>query len=213
MPDQNPIHLLGLYDSPFVRRVAITLHLYELPFEHTSLSVFRHMDAMRHLNPLFKVPMLTLPTGENLYESAYILDTLDEMAREQGRAALTPPAGTPRRAVQQAAALAMVAVEKAVAIAYEYRRPTELVWQDWLARSRQQMRQALMLLEAQLNANGEWLVGTQMTQADISAAVTLGFIHFTVPEEWPHGVFSALEALARRLENTPAFRAVPVDKT
>lgn len=50
--------LLGLYDSPFVRRVAVTMHHYGIPFEHLSLSVFRHMDAMRPLNPLFKVPML-----------------------------------------------------------------------------------------------------------------------------------------------------------
>ena len=70
-----PLHqLLGLYDSPFVRRVAVTMTHYQIPFEHVSLSVFRHMDAMRPQNPLFKVPMLTLPDGETLYESAYQLD-------------------------------------------------------------------------------------------------------------------------------------------
>jgi hypothetical protein len=57
--------LLGLYDSPFVRRVAVTMQFYGIPYAHVSLSVFRHMDAMRPLNPLFKVPMLTLPNGES----------------------------------------------------------------------------------------------------------------------------------------------------
>ena len=32
--------LLGQYDSPFVRRVAIALHHYELPFEHRPWSVW-----------------------------------------------------------------------------------------------------------------------------------------------------------------------------
>jgi glutathione S-transferase len=73
-----------------VRRVAITMTLYGIPFEHCSLSVFRHMDAMRPLNPLFKVPMLTLPDGEKLYESAYLLDYLDELAAERGLVAADP---------------------------------------------------------------------------------------------------------------------------
>ena len=104
--------LLGLYDSPFVRRVAVTLSHYGIPFEHLSLSVFRHMDAMQPINPLFKVPMLTLPNGEKLYESAYILDYLDEQAATQGIEPLTPRSGATRRRIQQLMALAMVATEE-----------------------------------------------------------------------------------------------------
>lgn len=212
MPDAMPHHLLGLYDSPFVRRVAITMTHYGVPFEHTSLSVFRHMDAMRPLNPLFKVPMLVLPSGEKLYESAYILDHLDEEAAARGQTPLTPPHGAARRAVLQASALGMIAVEKAVALVYEFRRPDDKRWPEWEARLREQMRQALVLLEAQLNANGDWLVGQAMTQADVTAAVTVGFIRYVVAEEWPVGLCAHLEGLGRRLENTAAFRAVPIDE-
>jgi glutathione S-transferase len=99
----NPQHqLLGLYDSPFVRRVAITLQLYGIAYEHLSLSVFRHMDTMRAINPLFKVPMLTLPNGEKLHESAYLLDYLDELASEAGPLA-ADPAQWPRAAAGAAA--------------------------------------------------------------------------------------------------------------
>lgn len=90
LTEATPHQLLGLYDSPFVRRVAVTMNLYAIPFTHLSLSVFRHMDAMRPLNPLFKVPMLTLPSGEKLFESAYILDYLDELAGERDILPLTP---------------------------------------------------------------------------------------------------------------------------
>jgi glutathione S-transferase len=206
-----PVHqLLGLFDSPFVRRVAITMMRYGIPFEHVSLSVFRHMEQMRPLNPLFKVPMLTLPSGEKLYESAYQLDYLDEWAEQQGLQALTPRYGASRREVLQKVTLAMIAVEKAVGLAYERRRPAELVWEEWVERLREQMRVALDQLEAALT--GEWLVASRMTQADISTAVTVSFIRFVLPEEWPATRYPALERLTAKLESTAEFLGVPIDK-
>ncbi|MCX7174972.1 MAG: glutathione S-transferase family protein [Proteobacteria bacterium] len=209
--DTLPVHqLLGLFDSPYVRRVAITMTHYGIPFEHVSLSVFRHMDQMRPLNPLFKVPMLTLPSGEKLYESAYQLDYLDEWAEQAGLQALTPRHGAQRREVLQKVALATIAVEKAVGLAYERRRPSALVWNEWVERLREQMKVALDQLEAMLK--GEYLVGSRMSQADITTVVTLGFIRFVLPEEWPIARYPALENLAARLEATPEFLAVPIDK-
>lgn len=209
-PSKKPAQhqLLGLYDSPFVRRVAVTLVHYGIPFEHLSLSVFRHMEAMQPLNPLYKVPMLTLPGGEKLYESAYILDYLDEQAETHGIEPLTPRSGPTRQRVQQLMALAMVATEKAVAIEYERKRPPELTWPEWTARLRGQMRQALAMLDAQL-AN-HWFVGNRLSQADISTVAGIGFIRFVLPHEWPSGDYPALERLAERLEASPPFKAVPI---
>jgi hypothetical protein len=34
-----------MLDSPYVRRVAISLKLLAIPFEHRAVSVFRHFDA------------------------------------------------------------------------------------------------------------------------------------------------------------------------
>ncbi len=213
MTDQTSLaqhQLLGLYDSPFVRRVAVTLRHYGIPFEHLSLSVFRHLDAMQPLNPLFKVPMLILPDGEKLYESAYLLDYLDGIAEARGIAPLTPRSGAPRRRVQQLMALAMIATEKAVAIAYEARRPPELAWPEWTERVRGQMCSAWGMLEGELA--GDYLVGDRLTQADISTVAGIGFIRHDLPHEWPGGRWPALEALAERLEAGPAFKAVPIDE-
>lgn len=203
-------HLLGLYDSPYVRRVAIAMKYYEIPFTHESLSVFRHVEAMRPKNPLLRVPQLTTPEGLQLHESAFILDYLDELARSAGRAALVPEAGLLRRRIWQATGLAQAAVDKAVAIVYEFRRPESQRWPEWLDRLRDQLRTAFGLLESQLS--GEWLVGEMMSHADILAAVGVGFIRFTIPDEWPTGRFPRIEALAARLEATPSFRAVPIDE-
>lgn len=204
-------HLLGLYDSPYVRRVAIAMKHYGIEFSHESLSVFRHIPEMRPKNPLLRVPQLTTPDGVQLHESAFILDYLDELARAAGHAGLVPLAGSVRREIWQATAMAQAAADKAVAIAYEFRRPEALRWVDWLERLREQLRTACGLLEGQLV--DEWLVGERISHADIMAAVAVGFVRFVLPGEWPEGAFPRVEGLAARLEATAPFRAVPIDAT
>ena len=46
--------LIGMLDSPFVRRVAISLQLLDLPFEHEALSVFSTFDEFHDINPVVK---------------------------------------------------------------------------------------------------------------------------------------------------------------
>jgi len=154
--------------------------------------------------------MLTLPGGEKLYESAYILDYLDEQAVERGLTPLTPRSGPARRLVQQLMALAMMGTEKAVAIEYERKRPPELQWPDWTARLRGQMEQAFTMLEERLS--GEFLVDDRLTQADISTVAGIGFIRYVLPQEWPAGRYAALDRLVARLEASDAFRSVPLDE-
>jgi glutathione S-transferase len=109
--------LVGQYDSPLVRRVAITLHLYEMPFTRNAISVFADTDAMVRINLLIRIPSLVIDSGEILIDSTAILDTLDEMVGPSR--ALTPASGPARRQVLQATALAAGAMDKAGAWIYE----------------------------------------------------------------------------------------------
>jgi len=77
--------LVGQYDSPFVRRVAVTLNRYGIGFERRVLSVFADFEAVLALDPLGKVPILELDDGMRLVDSRAILDHLDEQARPEGR--------------------------------------------------------------------------------------------------------------------------------
>ena len=69
--------LIGQFDSPFVRRVAIAMRLYGIAFEHKPWSTFGDADKIAPYNPLRRVPTLVLDDGEALIESAMILDYLD----------------------------------------------------------------------------------------------------------------------------------------
>ncbi|MGH8806754.1 MAG: glutathione S-transferase family protein, partial [Noviherbaspirillum sp.] len=157
--------LIGLFDSPYVRRVAVSMRLYGLDFEHVALSVFRHQDEMRKINPLVKVPMLVLDSGEKLVESSFILDSLDGDVPPEKR--LTPASGAERRQVLQACATALLAAEKTVQIVYETTlRPAEFCYAPWAERCTAQMHTAFAMLEA-MPASAA-LDGGALTQADVT---------------------------------------------
>ena len=52
--------LIGQYDSPYVRRVAVSLRILGFAHEHDTRSVFADFDAMRRINPLGRIPSLVL---------------------------------------------------------------------------------------------------------------------------------------------------------
>ena len=113
--------LIGRYDSPYVRRVGISLHLLGLPFEQLPLSPFSQAAELRKYSPLGRMPVLALPDGEVLIDSFAILDYLDEIAGPERM--LVPPQGPARRQVLRAIVIATGAADKAIAINYERRRP------------------------------------------------------------------------------------------
>ena len=55
--------LIGMLDSPYVRRVAISLKTLDIPFEHAAISVFRGFEAFQAINPVVKAPTLVLDDG------------------------------------------------------------------------------------------------------------------------------------------------------
>ena len=125
--------LIGLFDSPYVRRVAVSMRLQGFAFEHVALSVFRNKEEMHNINPLIKVPMLVLDNGDKLIESSFILDYLDGAAAPERR--LVPASGEARQRLLQQCAVALVATEKAIQIYYDTNlRPAEFSYAPWVAR-------------------------------------------------------------------------------
>lgn len=203
--------LTGLYDSPFVRRVAITLHHYDLPFERRQLSTFGDFETVRVINPLGKVPALTLNDGEVLFDSAAIIDALDEMAGPGS--SLTPSGGPQRRTVLRTIAVALGLSEKVMELRGEtLRRPEDKQVPDLVARLERQIASALEWLEdmAPPTDSRGWMHGDRFTQADVTVAVAVTNIARKMadpgddPTWWPR-----LRALTARCESLPAFQAAP----
>jgi glutathione S-transferase len=72
--------LIGMFDSPFVRRVAVSMNLLGVLFEHRDWSIGKDFELIRQFNPLGRVPVLVQADGDTLIESSAILDFLDESA-------------------------------------------------------------------------------------------------------------------------------------
>ena len=106
-----------------MRRVGIALTLYGLPFSHRPWSAFSDADKLRAYNPLTRVPVLVLNSGEALVESHAILDYLDSLVPAER--ALFPQAEPARRQALKVAALATGLGDKAVSLFYEKRMHKE----------------------------------------------------------------------------------------
>ncbi len=205
--------LIGQLDSPYVRRVAVSMHTLGIPFVRNPLSVFGNADEVRRINPLGRVPTLVLDDGEVLIESGAILDHLDELAGPER--ALLPAKGPERRRALRLMALATGANEKAVGLLYERRlRPRDMQFKPWLDRIQGQLHSALGALEAE-TGDGWYLENLgRPTQADVTVATMLGFLKLSLPEELPQGRYPRLDALSERAERLPAFQATvpPADE-
>jgi glutathione S-transferase len=193
--------LVGQYDSPYVRRVAVSLRVLGFPYEHDTRSVFADFDAMRAVNPLGRIPSLVLDEGEVLIDSAAILDWLDQTVGTER--ALLPPRGAERRQALHRIALATGAIDKIGAAAYERLiRPAALRWPEWIARCRTQGAGAIAPLAAE-----PWLPGKALDQAEITTACMIRYVRMADPELLSPGRFLALDALSERCEARPEFQA------
>jgi glutathione S-transferase len=198
--------LIGMFDSPFVRRVAVSMSLLGLSFEHRNWSVGKDFELIRQLNPVGRVPTLVLPDGEALLESAAILDYIDELAG--GEQPLLPKCGKDRRDALKLMALAVGAAEKGVAQLYETAfRPPEKRHPAWTERCRTQMLATLGELDLMAKSRtGEWLVGQRLSQADVTLACVYTFLSQAL-EVGRDGAYGGLRSITSRCEAMPAFAA------
>ena len=193
--------LVGQYDSPFVRRVAVSLRVLGFAYEHDTRSVYGDFDAMRRINPLGRIPSLILDDGEILIDSAAILDWLDQSVGS-GRA-LVPVEGRERREILRRVALATGAIDKAGAAAHERLiRPSTYRWPEWIERCRIQASGAIEALAAE-----PWPTAAPLDQAQITTACMIRYVRMADPDLIPHDRYQALNALSARCEARPEFAA------
>ena len=195
------MQLIGMLDSPYVRRVAVAMLASGLPFEHRPISLFRHIDAFVALSPLLKAPSLIAEDGEALVDSSVILEYL--ATRSPALAALRPQSLPAFRAL----ATALTVMEKSVQVHYEraVRAPGEQS-ESWRARAMRQLRVGLDALEAA--APEAWLEG-KLGHADIAVACACEFLAGTLGDIVAMQDYPRLAAYAARAEALPAFAAAP----
>ncbi|MEM7250610.1 MAG: glutathione S-transferase family protein [Pseudomonadota bacterium] len=196
--------LIGRYLSPFVRRCATTLELYGMDFENRPLQhTGDDAPVLRESNPVGRVPALVLSDGEVIIDSAAILDYLDRAAGPAK--SLMPSDGKDRNRALNLLGVATGAVEKAIATVYEVRfRPEEKRHAPWVERCADQARGGFEFLNSQLDGNH--FIGDNMTQADVTAAITWQFVGLAANDLKATINAPALDGLVDRMMALPAFQ-------
>lgn len=195
--------LWGRYNSPYVRRVAVTMRLYGLDYEHEGVIPF---DAekleLAKINPIARVPVLGLDNSEFLVDSAAIIDYLDELAGPKH--ALTPPSGPERRKVLKFLAVELGIMDKLVAVLYERQfRPKEKWHRPWINACEAQIRDGFIWIDNEIKYN--WAVGEQMTQADVTLAVFWDFATRLRPNFFADFNCYNIDIITEKLRKTPVF--------
>jgi glutathione S-transferase len=207
------MQLIGYLDSPYVRRVAITMEFLGVAYEHRELSIWRNYDEFREITPLVKVPTLVCDDGRVLVDSWLIIDYLESQI--SGGVSLMPGDPEAYRNCLQHLGVAQVAMEKSVQLIYErQQRPEETRHAPWIGRVEQQLEGAARLMESAAAASAvagtAWLTGDTVTQADVTAAVAWRFMHHTSAVELDLSAYPAMEELSARAEALPEFIACPL---
>ncbi|EJM97675.1 glutathione S-transferase [Herbaspirillum sp. YR522] len=204
------MQLIGMLDSPFVRRVAISLQLLGLPFQHQPLSVFRHFDRFGDINPVVKAPTLVCDDNEVLMDSTLILEYAEALSAEVSGHSLTPDDIPGLQRALRITGLALAVCEKSVQLVYERQlRPAEKLHAPWLQRVRGQLLAACAALEDEYALRQVVPTSATIDQATISAAVAWYFVQQMVPDVVPAADHPALNALSAAAERLPEFIAAP----
>ena len=198
------MRLIGQYDSPFVRRVAIALHHYGIAFERQVISVFQDFGAVLEENPLGKVPVLILPEGQQLYDSKSIIEYLESTVDAASSLTLSEPALY--LSMLQMEAVGIGLAEKTYERGIEFARRTPGTHDPaWIERLERQIDSALSWLEAR--GDSRFLVGGSLSRADLAVAVAVTFLAEKQPQLYNTKRFPALESHRLACEALPVFTA------
>lgn len=200
--------LIGMLDSPYVRRVAICFDLLGIAFEHESVSVFSTFRRFQAINPVVKAPTLVCDDGGLLMDSSLILQYA-EATFLSGRSPLWSADPALRLLQFRAVSYALAGTDKCAQLVYETSlRPPEAQFEPWKQRVRAQLHAAFEALE-QLTVTGPALAEMGFNHATVWSAVAWQFAHEQLPqllsdEEFPH-----LAGLSREFEARPVFQRYP----
>lgn len=201
------MRLIGMLDSPYVRRTAISLEILGVPFQHEAVSVFKDFEKFQRINPAVQAPTLVCDDGEVLMDSSLILQYI-EATQAKGEALWSPHADIYQHQMR-AVSLAMSACDRSVQIVYEKNlRPAAAQHEPWLVRISGQLLAAYTGLEQHLQAYPD-LFTQARSQASITAAVVWQFTQSMLANLVIAANFPRLCEHAARMEATPEFKKYP----
>lgn len=174
--------LYGSLTSPYVRKVRVLLREKNISCEFVIASAADPGGPVPALNPLGKVPVLTLDNGEALFDSPVIVEYLDALTAP----AWLPAPGEARWAMRRLEALADGMMDAVVARLLETRKPPAQQTADFIRNQEAKVARSLCYAERQLG-NRSWFISDRFGLADLAIGVALEYIDFRYAHDWRSG--------------------------
>jgi glutathione S-transferase len=201
------MRLIGMLDSPYVRRTAISFDLLGIAFIHEAVSVFRHFEQFKSINPVVKAPTLICDDGAVLMDSSLILQYVEATQTKSNSLWSSNPLQMQRE--MRAVSLALAACDKSVQLIYERNlRPPELRYEPWQTRVTGQILAAFAALETEAKIHRD-IFASERSQAGVTSAVAWRFAQSMLADAVPEESHPHLARLSEHMENTPAFLRYP----
>ena len=199
--------LIGMLDSPYVRRVAISLDMLGVPFEHEAVSVFATFEQFQRINPVVKAPTLVCDNGEVIMDSSLILQFIE--ASQTCSASLWSTAPEHLQHEFRAVSLALAACEKSVQLVYERNlRPASAQHEPWIARVSGQLNAAYTALEQEVQSRPLAFRALRKHEV-VTAAVAWQFTQSMLADVVIAAHYPGLVALSQHMEAQPEFMRYP----
>jgi glutathione S-transferase len=180
--------------SPFVRKVLIVAEENGLAGQIECVMADTLDEALRVINPLSKIPALTLDDGTALYDSRVICEYLDSL----GRGALLPADGPARWTARLLEALGDGIGDAALRIVMENRRLETDRHADVVARQTRAVIAGLGEAQRQLDPG-------RFTLGDAAIACAVSYLDFRLPQlDWRAG-HPALAVWHDAIEQRPSL--------
>ncbi len=160
--------------SPFVRKVLVVAHENGLADAIECVMTDTLDEGLRAINPLSKIPTLTLDDGTALYDSRVICEYLDGL----GGGGMIPAAGEARWRTRLLEALGDGIADAVLRIVMENRRPEDDRHADVIERQKRAALAGLAEAPRQLEP-GRFALG------DAALACAIGYLEMRLPKlEW-----------------------------
>ncbi len=203
--DGLSMKLIGMMDSPYVRRTAISLALYGVSFDSLKLSVFRDYEEFSGYHPAVKAPTLLTDDGIRLVDSSLILQYFETQATAEKKLLPTAPVALARDI--ELLGTILIAAEKTVQHVYEFHlRPADKQYPSWIERVTGQLLEACRIWESQVTGH---VPSDNPDQVAVTGTVVWSFIQLMIPQVVPKSRFPVLQALADHYEAQPLFLRFP----
>lgn len=199
--ETSPLTLISATPSPFARMNRIALTLKGIPFELQNEIPWQSATETPKYNPLEKLPILLLPDGRPpVYDSAHIQEYIVRKYADKGPKLITDDVDLDLQ-IRQIVVLSEGCMDAIVIARFEGRREKEKQSQLWLGRQNRKIDGAMRAFDEMIRSTKEkgkvYLVGDELTIADIAVVCTVGFIEFA---EMRPGWKSKYEVLAQWFE-------------